>query len=121
MPDQDFAAGLKDVERRIFGHPGRIEKDLIDGLARTVYAVFDPNRDELLGLLDRAATDVQLAVELFQNIRRPVVRTRFEGAVMRALLNYVASTGGLVDHSRRIMRGRSGSIVDGSKNERPNC
>lgn len=31
---------------------------------------------------------------------------------MRALLNYVASAGGLIDHSRRIMRGRSGPIVD---------
>lgn len=109
---EKFVLALEASQRRIVEHPGYIEKELIDGLSRTVYAVLIPNRDELLGLLDRAASDVGLAVELFQNIRRPVARTRFEGAVMRALLNYVASASALVDHSRRILRGRSGPIID---------
>lgn len=112
LSDDEFTDALADVQQRIFEHPGYKEKQLIDGLARTVYAVLVPNRDALLALLDQAASDPTLAVELFQNVRRPVVRMRFEGAVMRALHNYVASAMALVEHSRRIMRGRSGPIVD---------
>jgi hypothetical protein len=110
--EDEYGAALKAAQQRIIGHQGYREKQLCDGLARTVYAVFLPNRDDLLGLLDRAASDANLAVELFQNVRRPVVRTRFEGAVMRALHNYVASASALVEHTRRIMRERSGPIVD---------
>lgn len=109
---EERTAALRDVEQRLFDHPGRKEQELCDGLARTIYAVLIPNRDDLLSLLDRAANDVNLAVELFQNVRRPVVRRRFEGAVMRGLHNYAASAGTVVDHSRRIMRGRQGPIVE---------
>ncbi len=113
LPSEDeYAAALNAAQQRIVDHPGYKEKQLCDGLARTVYAVVVPNRDDLLALLDRAASDANLAVELFQNVRRPVVRTRFEGAVMRALHNYVASVSALVEHTRRIMRERSGPIVD---------
>jgi hypothetical protein len=110
--DEEHASALEAGEQRIVEHPGFVEKELCDGLARTIYAVLIPNRDALLGLLERAASDVELAVELFQNVRRPVARTRFEGAVMRALHNYVASASALVEHTRRIMRGRSGQTVD---------
>lgn len=110
--DEDFSAALEAEQRRIVEHPGYVEKQLCDGIARTVYAVLVPNRDELLVLLDRAATDANLAVELFQNVRRPAVRTRFEGAVIRGLHNYVASAMTLVEHTRRVMRDRSGPIVE---------
>ncbi|MFZ1925226.1 MAG: hypothetical protein WAU42_03685 [Solirubrobacteraceae bacterium] len=112
LSDDDSSAALAAAQQRIIEHPGFREKQLIDGLARTVYAVLVPNRDALLALLDQAATDANLAVELFQNVRRPAVRTRFEGAVMRGLLNYVASAMALVEHSRRITRGRSGPIAE---------
>ena len=115
LSNEDVGAALEVAQRRIVEHPGYLEKQLYDGIARTVYAVLVPNRDELLGLLDRAASDADLAVELFQNVRRPVVRTRFEGAVMRALHNYVASAMTLVDHTRRVMRDRSGPIVEDFK------
>jgi hypothetical protein len=100
------------AQRRIVEHPGFKEKELYDGLARTIYAVFAPNRDELISLLDRAKNDSDLAIELFQNMWRPTIRIQFEGAVMRALHNYVASATALVDHTRRIMHERSGPIVD---------
>jgi hypothetical protein len=103
---------LEAAQQRIVEHPGFKEKQLYDGLARTLYAVFAPNRDELITLLDRAKSDSELAIELFQNMWRPVVRTQFEGAVMRALHNYVASAMALVDHARRIMRDRSGPLVE---------
>jgi hypothetical protein len=112
LSDEEFSAALEAAQRQIVEHAGYLEKQLYDGIARTVYAVLMPNRDELLGLLDRAASDANLAVELFQNVRRPVVRTQFEGAVMRGLHNYVASAMTLVDHTRRVMRDRSGPIVE---------
>jgi hypothetical protein len=112
VSDEELTAALVAAQRRIVEHPGYLEKQLCDGIARTVYAVLVPNRDALLALLDRAASDADLAVELFQNVRRPVVRTRFEGAVMRGLHNYVASAMTLVEHTRRVMRDRSGPIVE---------
>jgi hypothetical protein len=110
--DVDSQTPLDAAQRRIIEHPGYREKQLYDGLARTVYAVLLPNRDELLGLLDRAASDPELAIELFQNMWRPAVRMRFEGQVVRALHNYVAAATTLVDHTRRILRGRSGPILE---------
>lgn len=110
--DKEFTAALEAAQRRIAEHPGYLEKQLCDGIARTVYAVLVPNRDALLALLDKAASDAELAVGLFQNVGRPVVRTRFEGAVMRGLHNYVASAMTLVEHTRRVMRDRSGPIVE---------
>jgi hypothetical protein len=109
--DDERAMALDAAQQRIVEHPGYQAKQLYDGLARTVYAVFIPNSQELLALLDRAASDPKLAIELFQNVRRPIVRTRFEGMVARALHNYVASASTLVDHSRRITRKRAGPIV----------
>jgi hypothetical protein len=112
QPENQNATRLEAAQRRIIEHHGYKEKELYDGLARTMYAVFMPNRDELIALLDRAKNDPELAIELFQNMWRPNVRMQFEGAVMRALHNYVASAMALVEHTRRIMRDRSGPIVD---------
>jgi hypothetical protein len=112
LSDDERAAALEAAQQRIIDHPGYEAKQLYDGLARTVYAVFIPNRNELIALLDRAASDANLAIELFQNVRRPIVRTRFEGMVARALHNYVASAMALVEHTRRIMRDRTGPIAD---------
>jgi hypothetical protein len=111
-PEDRNATPLEAAQRRVIEHPGYKEKELYDGLARTMYAVFMPNRDELIALLDRAKNDPELAIELFQNMWRPNVRMQFEGAIMRALHNYVASAMALVEHTRRIMRDRSGPIVD---------
>ena len=51
-PENERSVELRAVEQQIFDHPGRKEQDPCDGLARTVYAVLIPNRDELIGLLD---------------------------------------------------------------------
>ena len=103
---------VQEAERRIFEHPGYLELVRCETLRRTLTAVFVPNWQELLALLDRAATDVGLALELIQNVHRPDVRERFEAATVQRLHNYVAGTMTLVDHTRRIMRARSGAIPD---------
>jgi hypothetical protein len=110
--EQGLRERVQEAERRIFEHPGYLELVRCETLRRTLTAVFVPNWQELLALLDRAATDVGLALELIQNVHRPDVRERFEAATVQRLHNYVAGTMTLVDHTRRIMRARSGAIPD---------
>jgi hypothetical protein len=112
----DSEQGLRErrqqAERRIAEHPGYLEYISYNALGRTLNSVFVPNWRELLTLLARAATDVGLALELAQNVHRSDVRDRFEAEVIQRLHNYVASTMTLVDHTRRIMRDRSGMIAE---------
>jgi hypothetical protein len=63
-------------------------------------------------LLEQAAVDIDLAIELVQNVREPKKRREFQAAAAQRLHNYLASTMTLVDHSRRLMRYRSGPIAD---------
>ena len=83
---------------------------LAPSLSRSV-PVFLPNWREILALLDRAANDGALAMELVQNVRAPTVREQFRAQTIQRLHNYVAGTATLIDHSRRLMKGRSGTIV----------
>jgi hypothetical protein len=103
---------INDVEQRISNHPGYVEYERLQGLGRVLSAVFVRNWWELQALLDRASTDMTLAFELVQNVYRPDVKQQFEGEMVQRLHNYVAATMTLVDHSRRIMRGRTGPITD---------
>lgn len=68
-----------------------------------LFAVFQPNLEELTELLDRAATDHDLAFELIQNVHRPDVRERFHDEISRAMHNHAASTATLIDHTRRLV------------------
>jgi hypothetical protein len=96
------------VEQRIREHPAAREYATWEGLERTFRAVYLANWDELRVLLLAPTTDVELAIELFQNAYRPDVRERFTYQVAQRLHNYLAGTMTLVDHSRRIMRDRTG-------------
>jgi hypothetical protein len=103
---------IQEARRRIDNHPAFKERVRIEGLVRMLDAVFDQNLRDLLRLLDGAATDHELAIELVQNVRPPQVREEFVKQTVRCLHNYVASAMSLVDHTRAIMRGRSGAITD---------
>lgn len=103
---------LDDVQRRLNEHPGYREFIACAELARTVNAVLVRNLDELLALLARPTWDQALAVELFQNMYRPDVREAYEAAVTQRLHNYVAGAATLVDHARRLMKGRTGTIAE---------
>jgi hypothetical protein len=109
----DLSTQLDDVQQRLNEHPGYREYLACEELARTVNAVFVPNLNELVALLLQPTVDEALAVELFQNVRRPVVRERYEAAVTQRLHNYVAGAATLVDHARRLMKGRTGSVAEG--------
>ncbi|MGC2374671.1 MAG: hypothetical protein WA484_12430 [Solirubrobacteraceae bacterium] len=105
-------ARLDDVQRRLNEHPGYREHVAGEELARTVNAVLVRNLDELLALLAQPTWDQALAVELFQNMYRPDAREAYEAAVTQRLHNYVAGAATLVDHARRLMKGRTGTIPE---------
>jgi hypothetical protein len=110
--EPEFDDPLRIAERRIAEHPGYKEHVKLEGLRRTITDVFSPNLVDLLSLLDRVATDQQLAFEMVQNVREPIVRAQYQAAVNRCLHNYLASVKSLIDHSTRIMRGRTGLVAD---------
>jgi hypothetical protein len=110
--DRELGKHLHEAERRIFENPGYLEYLRCAAFRQTLTAVFVANWKELLELLERAASDVGLAIELVQNVHRPDVRDEFQAETVQRLHNYVAGAMTLVDHSRRIMRGRSGPIPD---------
>jgi hypothetical protein len=105
-------ACLDDVQRRLNEHPGYREHVACEELARTVNAILVRNLDELLALLAQPTWDQTLAVELFQNMYRPDAREAYEAAVTQRLHNYVAGAATLVDHARRLMKGRTGTIAE---------
>jgi hypothetical protein len=74
--------------------------------------VFVPNLHELVRLLEAPSKDYGLAIELVQNVHDDTVRQRFNAETTQRLHNYLASTMSLVEHSRRIMRKRTGSSAN---------
>jgi hypothetical protein len=112
VDESDFGEPLRDAERLVSAHPGYREYVLCEAFRQTLDSVFLRNWRELTALLERAASDVNLAIELFQNMHRPDVREDFEAETAQRLHNYVAATMTMVDHSRRIMRGRNGPIAE---------
>lgn len=107
----DWLEQLRAAERRILEHPAYTTYQEIEGLRRSLHAVFIPNWMELVELLQLAATNEGLAFELAQNVRAPVVRDQFETLLTRRLHNHLASTMSLVEHVRRVMRGQSDPIA----------
>jgi len=103
---------LDDVQRRLSEHPGYREYLACEELRRTINAVFVLNLRALLAVLNRPTQDQALAVELFQNMRRPDIREGYEAAVTNTLHNYVAGSATLVDHTRRLMDRRTGPIAE---------
>lgn len=107
---EDVSRRLDGVQKRMQAHPGYLKYRACEELARTINAVFVPNLNELFALLTRPTQDQQLAIELFQNVRRPDVREAFHAQVTQHLHNYVAGSATLIDHARNLMRPRTGRI-----------
>lgn len=99
------------VRDRLESHPGYIEHLKIQAFITTLKSVFEPNYTMLIHVLDQTATDVDTAWEMVQNVRSPHIRNSIIGVVNCSLHNYVASSMTLVEHSRKLMNGRSGSIA----------
>ena len=110
--DHDLSAELDAAQRRVQEHPAFRELLELQALRVSLTGVFNQNHLELMQLLDRAAHDSELAIELMQNVREPIVADRFKAQVTQRLHNYVASAKSLVDHVRHLMRGREGPIPE---------
>jgi hypothetical protein len=82
----------------------------IEVFSQTLNAVFGTNLRMLIALLRQTATDVGLQIQMIQNVARPDVRNQFNGTLILLLHNYVASAAMLTDHSRRLMRDRTGDL-----------
>jgi len=104
--ESDLPSRLHDAEKAIANHPGYIAYEAIGGLIRSLRYVFVPNWLDLLQLLEHAATDEKLAIELVQNVRPPIIRDQFMSILTRRLHNYLASGVSLADHVRREMKDR---------------
>lgn len=95
---------------RLHAHPTyRAHQDLA-AFKVTLDGVFAPNFRSLMSLLDQAATDHELGIELIQNVYSDAVARRFRAEASRRLHNYVASTMSLVEHSRRLVRNRQDAV-----------
>ena len=71
---------------------------------KATLGVFVGNGAELWELLNEAASNPELALELVQNVRPDQRRVRFGGEMQRRLHRlHVASTKSLVDHTRRLV------------------
>jgi hypothetical protein len=103
---------LAAAEQRLADHPSLREFNECTAFGGTITDVFIPNAQELRALLDAAATDWRLALELIQNVHEPVVREKFRADLRRALHNYLASVMTMVEHSRRLVRGRIDQVAE---------
>jgi hypothetical protein len=107
--EPDFSR-LSDIREEIRIHPGQIIHLRWMGLRRML-DVHDRNARELGGLLDAVASSDEIAVEMFQNTRPPDVREEIEARIDQRLHNYVASSGALVDHTRRMLAKYEGTAL----------
>lgn len=105
--DQDALKRLGALRQQIASHPAATALQELRAFELALTDVFGGNVQELIGLLEQAANDPALAMELVQNVRRPDVRDEFHGRLSQRLHNYLASALTLVDHSRRLLVGSS--------------
>lgn len=122
MDDEpDLTEQLELAAARIYEHPGHKEYLELQALERSILGVFMPNLRELVQLLDAAATNEELAFELIQNVREPVVRDRFYAEATQRLHNYLASASSLVDHVRHLLRDRQAQSLRSLSVARKRC
>jgi hypothetical protein len=99
----EWRAELDALRHSLGEHPGWIPQQRWDALRRTL-DLHRRNLAELEHLIRAPTTDIELALELMQNERPPVVRERYWAALDQRLHNALASAFTLVDHARRVIR-----------------
>ena len=110
--------GLREIQARLYSHPGYVEHRRLEAFEHSLNAVFYRNLGELVRLL-AYATDLTVGVELATG-SNPKRQREFNAQVTQRLHNYVAASSSLVDHSRHLMKGRSDVIVSRVEAEKLN-
>lgn len=100
MSDTETKAQYDQLVRDRDAHPEYLLHQAWRSLWRS-FDVYTDNMQDLQRLLDAARENEQLQVELFQNVRPPVVRDAYVRALDKNLHNALAAAVSLVDHSRR--------------------
>lgn len=101
--------GLREVQARLYSHPGYVEHRRLEAFEQSLNAVFYRNLGELVRLLVYAS-DLTVGIELATG-SNPERQREFNAQVTQRLHNYVAASSSLVDHSRQLMRGRPEVLV----------
>lgn len=94
--------GFDEIEAEIANHPGKIALDEWANLSRIFIDIYQRNREELVKLLEEPSKNDELSVELFQNVRPPIVKNAYTNEVLRSIYNYLSSLSSLVDTGMRL-------------------
>lgn len=104
MQDQETAhrkAREAEVHSRMLAHRGYVMHRELMAFETILNNVCRGNLDHIVRHL-QASRQPDLAMELVQNVRPPIVREQYLGELGRTLHNYVASVASVVDHSRAL-------------------
>lgn len=96
--------GFDEIEAEIASHPGKIAHDEWSDLKRIFIDIYQKNRRELIKMLEEPSKNDELSVELFQNVRPPIVKEAYTNEVLRSMFNYLSSLSSLVDTGLRLTR-----------------
>jgi hypothetical protein len=96
--------GFDEIEAEIAHHPGKIALDEWANLSRIFIDIYQRNRNELIKLLEEPSRNDELLMELFQNVRPPIVKNAYTNEVLRSIFNYLSSLSSLVDTGLRLTR-----------------
>ena len=100
---EEHTERLRAAGARVMGHPFAVAHRRVEVLLVGLDEVFAPNARELHVLLDTAATNIDLAIELVQNVRRSIVAEQFRAQLAQRMHNYLASAYSLSAHTKTIM------------------
>lgn len=96
--------GFDEIEAEIARHPGKIALDEWANLSRIFIDIYQRNRSDLIKLLEEPSKNDELSIELFQNVRPPIVKNAYTNEVLRSIFNYLSSLSSLVDVGLRLTR-----------------
>lgn len=102
---------LRGFDSRLEAHAGYQEHVRLMAFSHSLHSVFERNRQELLAPLLAASSSWDVAMKLLPGVDDQA-REEVVAEVTQRLHNYAAGTTTLVDHSRRLLRARSGAVVD---------
>lgn len=94
--------GFDEIEAEIALHPGKVALDEWANLSRIFIDIYQRNRNELINMLEEPSRNDELSIELFQNVRPPVIKNAYTNEVLRCIFNYLSSLSSLVDTGLRL-------------------
>ncbi|MDB5160123.1 MAG: hypothetical protein JWO99_386 [Candidatus Saccharibacteria bacterium] len=104
--------GFDEIELEIASHKGKIAVDEWANFSRIFVDIYQKNRSELTQLLEEPSKNDKLSMELFQNVRPPIIKNMYTNEVLRSIFNYLSSLSSLVDVGLRLTRNYSDAQME---------